>query len=234
MRGRSSVADRTVERNAFTLIELLVVIAIIAVLASLILASVSRAMEATRRTLCENNLRQIALASYIYADDNQGKLPPFIRWLYDRRKNRGNEISTGLLYPYLKTKKIYMCPTDQKNLFSRSDPATRNLNSRSPRREYSYAMNCQICHANALSGFREPDKTVVFLEAALAPTDFSGQMGPLPGGQAISLRHGKRGHLIMGDLSIRSLNRKQFDEAAKYKFFWMPNENSTTGPRAPF
>src|SRR5688572_9298165 len=85
--------------RAFTLIELLVVIAIIAVLASLILASVARATEAGRKTVCENNLRQIALASYIYADDNQGKLPPFVRWLYDRRKNRGNEIATGFLYP---------------------------------------------------------------------------------------------------------------------------------------
>ena len=95
-------------------------------------------------------------------------------------------------------------------------------------------MNCQICHANALSGFREPDKTVIYLEAALAPTDFSGQMGPLPGGQAISLRHGRRGHIIMGDLSVRSLDRKQFDAAAKHRFFWMPNENPGAGPRLPF
>ena len=207
--------------GAFTLIELLVVIAIIAVLASLLLSAVTRATEASRRTLCENNLKQIALASLMYADDNQGKLPAFLRWL----KTRGNDITSGKLYPYLKTKAIYMCPTDKKNLYSKSDPMTRSLNPRSPRRDYSYAMNCNICHANALSGFREPDKTVVYLEADLAPTDYSGQMGQLPGGKAISLRHGRKGHIVMGDLSVRSLNRKQFDDASKHKYFWYPGDN---------
>jgi prepilin-type N-terminal cleavage/methylation domain-containing protein len=90
MRGRTSVAGRMVERKAFTLIELLVVIAIIGVLASLILASVARAMEATRRTLCENNLRQIALASYIYADDNQGDS----RLLFDGSMTAGRTEAT--------------------------------------------------------------------------------------------------------------------------------------------
>ena len=210
--------------------ELLVVIAIIAVLASLLLAGVTRATEATRRTVCESNLKQIALASLMYADDNQGKLPAFLRWL----KTKGNDITSGKLYPYLKTKGVYMCPTDKKNLYSKSDPMTRNLNPRSPRREYSYAMNCNICHANALSGFRQPDKTVIYLEADLAPNDYSGQMGQLPGGKALSLRHGRKGHIVMGDLSIRSLNRKQFDEAAKDRYFWFPEGSASRFGMTPF
>jgi type II secretory pathway pseudopilin PulG len=201
--------------------QLLVVIAIIALIASLILPAFARASEAARRTVCENNLKQIALASLLYADDNGGKLPAFLRWL----KTTGNDITTGKLYPYLKTKAVYMCPTDKKNLFSKSDPQTRNLTPRAPRREYTYAMNCNICHANALSGFRAPDKTVVFLEADLAPTDYSGQIGQLPGGKAISLRHGKKGHLIMGDLSVRKMDRKQFDAASRDKYFWFPNDD---------
>jgi prepilin-type N-terminal cleavage/methylation domain-containing protein/prepilin-type processing-associated H-X9-DG protein len=57
-------------RTAFTLIELLVVIAIIAVLASLLVPTLSRAKAAARRAHCTSNLHQVEIAFSIYVSDH--------------------------------------------------------------------------------------------------------------------------------------------------------------------
>ena len=57
--------------RGFTLIELLVVIAVIAILAALLLPSLARSKEEANAAKCMSSLRQMGVATSLYADDNR-------------------------------------------------------------------------------------------------------------------------------------------------------------------
>jgi prepilin-type N-terminal cleavage/methylation domain-containing protein/prepilin-type processing-associated H-X9-DG protein len=68
----ATASEKKPGHDAFTLLELLVAIAVIAVLAALLLPTLTRSKESSQTTKCGSNLHQFVLAAQMYWDDNNG------------------------------------------------------------------------------------------------------------------------------------------------------------------
>ena len=208
--------------NAFTLIELLVVIAVIAILAAMLLPTLGRAKEAGRAAVCGSNLRQIALAAASYSLDNKSKLPEFLVWLHALQ----GDAASGQLYPYLKSKDIYFCPTDK--ITYKPGPNT-GTSFRDPNRASSYTMNCILCHDNDTSKFMTPAQTMLFMEPTLKTNDTSGLTGPvvwLGSNNAISDRHNGSGYIVYGDFHSQRVKTAVARRLERSRRFWLPASTS--------
>jgi prepilin-type N-terminal cleavage/methylation domain-containing protein len=212
--------------RAFTLVELLVVVAVIAILAGMLLPALSRAKEQGRAAVCMSNLRQIGLGTANYSMDYTGHMPSFRNWLYQKL----GDLTTGTLYPYVKSRPVYLCPTDQLEMAQRKKivaPPGNNFGSTVARRDYSYAMNCGLCHVNDTTQFISPVDTMIYMEALMSTNDYSGQAGPAFGDHTLALRHNVRGHYLMADQHVIRMNKDQSLAIEKRKRFWFPTDNTT-------
>jgi prepilin-type N-terminal cleavage/methylation domain-containing protein/prepilin-type processing-associated H-X9-DG protein len=113
-------------RAGFTLIEMLIVVAIVALLAALLLPSLNRAREHARRVQCASNLRQVSLATIMYANQNRGVFPGVGRWphqahdwVYWGRVAPFDALDESGIAPYLGrpvTAAVLRCPSDDWGL----------------------------------------------------------------------------------------------------------------------
>jgi len=103
---RSDIQVRTTAARrgkAFTLVELLVVVAVIAILAALLLSSLSGAKLRAQQIQCLNNLKQMALARQLYFDeygcfDTRFGVQSYVSW-------------TDRFRPYGVTPAVVLCPS---------------------------------------------------------------------------------------------------------------------------
>jgi len=97
-------------RHRFTLIELLVVIAVIALLVGLLLPAVLRSKEKGRAAECMNKLKQMSVATMLYAEDYDDYVPRISTGGYPS----GLLLFTDLLELYLSGEDLWICPSGEE------------------------------------------------------------------------------------------------------------------------
>ncbi|HEV7298547.1 MAG TPA: DUF1559 domain-containing protein [Tepidisphaeraceae bacterium] len=159
--------------TAFTLVELLVVIGIIALLISILLPSLNKARRAAQNLQCTSNLRQIAMAAIMHANEWKGRIPTATehaiafndqdpsrrKWQY--RDSGDIKDWASALLPYLGKKssvnfqdapddvaKIFWCPSDP----AIEDGGYRMNNITHERIKVSYGINADIAAVSNSSG----------------------------------------------------------------------------------
>jgi prepilin-type N-terminal cleavage/methylation domain-containing protein/prepilin-type processing-associated H-X9-DG protein len=126
-------------RRAFTLIELLVVISVVAVLMAVLMPALASARQHSKTIICLSNLRQLAIASQVYVNNNNGYYPIaymyqytpplFISYAWDfttiqKWSPFERKVIPGLLWEDETIEEVQQCPSFSGSSNSLADPYT--------------------------------------------------------------------------------------------------------------
>lgn len=146
-------------RGAFTLIELLVVVGVIAVLAAMLLPSLSAAQAQGRTVKCASNQRQLATALAMYAADHRGWAmpaqldePEFVTYWWGAALDGRVDHEAGLTWPYLQGELreagVYECPEQPVGTYDDFQAVDGELTS-------TYGYNAYFLTPSRAPGWRE-------------------------------------------------------------------------------
>ena len=183
-------------RSGFTLIELLVVIAIIAILAAILLPVFAAARERARQSTCASNLKQLGIATMQYYQDFDEVMP----WIacdqylpcgsnslfaegYNYAAGTGYIGWPDLLYPYVKSKGVYVCPDVSVTDSSHGQYATCTHYAMSIyyMDQTEYIPNNHCAHMTNISKIHAPANKIMWGEPYM-PRQGTYKFGPQDGG----------------------------------------------------
>ncbi len=154
-------------RRGFTLIEVLVVVAIIALLISILLPSLSMAKRRSRAAMCLSNMRQLGVASFMYAGTYKGCLMDYglahggsvdeaTTWFNTLRRDYSGKL-------------VARCPDDRSIYWDEPYPGTTE------KRRVSFGINEYVTgriegyeRYRRLDAIRRPASTILFCEMTQA------------------------------------------------------------------
>ena len=125
--------------RAFTVVELLVVISVVACLMAVLMPAIARARQRGRAIACLSNIRQLAIASQLYVNNNDGFYP--IAYMYKFTDTESvsyawdfttiinwtpfeQKVVAGLLWEGETLEKVQQCPSFKGYHWSLADPYT--------------------------------------------------------------------------------------------------------------
>jgi len=149
------------------------VIAIIAILMAVLMPALQRAREQGKRAACLNNVKTLALAWIMYADENAGRIPranvtedPAVTdgWI---RKPAGTlpidapkevqleALRSGVLFRYAPNVKVYRCPV-AKSVEMRTYSSIHAMNGA------DIGQNAPVC--KKIDSIKQPGTRIVFID----------------------------------------------------------------------
>ena len=231
---RSQLDTRFRSAAAFTLVELLIVIGIIALLISILLPTIGKALEQAKQIKCASNMRQVYFAMQMYSNENRNGLPipPYIWDVYNPwgRHDLGSymvsmgvlDYDNGLLWPYLSPSQqgrynVFNCPTDMANGDTRV--AHDSGSAQVVARNFSYSFNMGLrgnYNRNSnntwngtgitWSDIINPTRKIVIIEEEFPNDGVAVLNNASDSDDQLTARHNKRGNDCFADGHVESLH----------------------------